>query len=72
MHSISAEYIINELSMHTLSIALRYLPPNSARCGYVTVALMPRGTLYFCADVHQRGRRPPKGLGTNNMIVEAA
>ena len=47
---------------HTPSIALRHLPPNSARTGYAIV-----GSLYLRAAVHRRGQRPPKGLGTRTV-----
>ena len=47
---------------HTLSVAFRHHPPNSARFGYAT--------LYLHAAVHRRGQRPLKGSGTN-MTVEA-
>ena len=45
---------------HTPSIALRHLPPNSARFGYAT-----EGALYLRAAVRRCGQHPPKGLGTN-------
>ena len=48
---------------HTLSIAFRHLPPNSARFGYAT-----EGALYLHAAVHRRGQRLPKGLGTNKTV----
>ena len=45
---------------HTLSIAFRHLPPNSARFGYAT--------RYLRAAVHRRGQRPPKGSGTDKTV----
>ena len=49
---------------HTLSIAFRHHPPNSARTGYHHW----RGTLCLRAAVHRRCPRPPKGLGTDKTV----
>ena len=48
--------------MHILSIAFRHLPPDFAGFGYATEGAL----FYLRAAVHQRGQRPPKGLGTNH------
>ena len=51
--------------LHTLGIAFRHLPPNSARISYVT-----EGELFISAQlaVHRRGQRPQKGLGTTKTM----
>ena len=63
----SPSYVLH-VPPHTLGLAFRHLPPNSARFGYVT-----EGALYLSAQLStKRCQLPPKRFGTNNiMSVEA-
>ena len=59
-------FFFSHISTHTPNIALRHLPPDSARFSYAT-----EGALLIAAQLSTDGQRPPNGSGTN-MTVEAA